>query len=75
MSAKSNTFSQSFVIPYTEMWWRASVPTDLCVCVCVDDIEWPVGDEALPSEAQSLISALLQTNPLERLGTGTHLPV
>lgn len=45
------------------------------MCVCVDDIEWPVGDEALPSEAESLISALLQTNPLERLGTGTHPPV
>lgn len=45
------------------------------VCVCVDDIEWPDGDEALPSEAQSLISALLQTNPLVRLGTGTHPPV
>uniref|UniRef100_A0A672JWW0 non-specific serine/threonine protein kinase n=1 Tax=Sinocyclocheilus grahami TaxID=75366 RepID=A0A672JWW0_SINGR len=38
--------------------------------VITDDIEWPVGDEALPSEAQSLISALLQTNPLVRLGTG-----
>uniref|UniRef100_A0A8C2KRH8 non-specific serine/threonine protein kinase n=1 Tax=Cyprinus carpio TaxID=7962 RepID=A0A8C2KRH8_CYPCA len=32
--------------------------------VITDDIEWPKGDEALPSEAQSLISALLQTNPL-----------
>ncbi len=43
MSAKANTFfssrnlfqsapffSQSFVIAYTEMWWRASV----CVCLC-----------------------------------------
>uniref|UniRef100_A0A8C1MV23 non-specific serine/threonine protein kinase n=1 Tax=Cyprinus carpio TaxID=7962 RepID=A0A8C1MV23_CYPCA len=38
--------------------------------VITDDIEWPKGDEALPSEAQSLISALLQTNPLVRLGTG-----
>lgn len=48
------------------------LPTDFCVFVCADDIEWPEGDEALPSEAQSLISALLQTNPLVRLGTGTH---
>lgn len=39
--------------------------------VYVDDIEWPDGDEALPGDAQSLISALLQTNPLVRLGTGT----
>uniref|UniRef100_A0A673G8X3 non-specific serine/threonine protein kinase n=1 Tax=Sinocyclocheilus rhinocerous TaxID=307959 RepID=A0A673G8X3_9TELE len=38
--------------------------------VITDYIEWPKGDEALPSEAQSLISALLQTNPLVRLGTG-----
>lgn len=39
----------------------------------VDDIVWPDGDEALPADAQSLISALLQTNPLVRLGTGTGL--
>ncbi|XP_058628374.1 microtubule-associated serine/threonine-protein kinase 1 isoform X4 [Onychostoma macrolepis] len=45
-------------------------PEELFGQVITDDIEWPVGDEALPSEAQSLISALLQTNPLERLGTG-----
>lgn len=38
--------------------------------VSVDDIAWPEGDEALPADAQSLISALLQTNPLVRLGTG-----
>lgn len=37
----------------------------------LDDIVWPEGDEALPADAQSLISALLQTNPLVRLGTGT----
>lgn len=37
-----------------------------------DDIVWPEGDEALPADAQSLISALLQTNPLVRLGTGTN---
>ncbi|CAL9693484.1 unnamed protein product [Knipowitschia caucasica] len=38
--------------------------------VITDDIDWPVGDEALPIEAQDLISALLQTDPLIRLGTG-----
>jgi len=47
------------------------LPTDFCLFVCADYIEWPVGDEALPSEAQSLISDLLQTNPVVRLGTGT----
>uniref|UniRef100_A0A8C2DLT6 non-specific serine/threonine protein kinase n=1 Tax=Cyprinus carpio TaxID=7962 RepID=A0A8C2DLT6_CYPCA len=45
-------------------------PEELFGQVITDDIDWPVGDEALPSEAQSLISALLQTNPLVRLGTG-----
>lgn len=39
--------------------------------MCVDDIVWPEADEALPVDAQHLISALLQTNPLHRLGTGT----
>ncbi|KAI4800717.1 hypothetical protein KUCAC02_007158 [Chaenocephalus aceratus] len=34
-----------------------------------DDIVWPEGDEALPFDAQHLISSLLQTNPLGRLGT------
>ncbi|XP_062866964.1 microtubule-associated serine/threonine-protein kinase 1 [Trichomycterus rosablanca] len=38
--------------------------------VISDDIAWPEGDEALPSDAQHLISTLLQTNPLVRLGTG-----
>lgn len=36
----------------------------------IDDIVWPEGDEALPVDAQHLISSLLQTNPLVRLGTG-----
>ena len=47
---------------------------DIHVPVCSDDIAWPDGDEALPTDAQSLISALLQTNPLMRLGTGKHRP-
>ncbi|KAJ8345124.1 hypothetical protein SKAU_G00293170 [Synaphobranchus kaupii] len=33
------------------------------------------GDEALPADAQGLISALLQTNPLLRLGTGGAVEV
>lgn len=36
----------------------------------VDEIIWPEGDEALPPDAQDLISKLLRQNPLERLGTG-----
>lgn len=39
-------------------------------CFSVDDIVWPEGDDALPVDAQHLISSLLQTNPLMRLGTG-----
>ncbi|KAG5277879.1 hypothetical protein AALO_G00092390 [Alosa alosa] len=38
--------------------------------VITDDIVWPEGEEALPGDVQGLISALLQTNPLTRLGTG-----
>ncbi|CAF92582.1 unnamed protein product, partial [Tetraodon nigroviridis] len=45
-------------------------PEELFGQVITDDIVWPEGDEALPADAQSLISALLQTNPLVRLGTG-----
>lgn len=38
-----------------------------------DEIIWPEEDEALPQDAQDLISKLLRQNPLERLGTGgTH---
>ncbi|XP_027034738.2 microtubule-associated serine/threonine-protein kinase 1 isoform X2 [Tachysurus fulvidraco] len=45
-------------------------PEELFGQVISDDIAWPEGDEALPSDAQNLISTLLQTNPLVRLGTG-----
>ncbi|XP_076006273.1 microtubule-associated serine/threonine-protein kinase 1-like isoform X2 [Genypterus blacodes] len=38
--------------------------------VITDDIVWPEGEEALPIDAQHMISSLLQTNPLVRLGTG-----
>lgn len=42
------------------------------MCGSIDEIIWPEGDEALPPDAQDLISKLLRQNPLERLGTG-HL--
>ncbi|KAM9857399.1 microtubule-associated serine/threonine-protein kinase 1 [Aulostomus maculatus] len=45
-------------------------PEELFGQVITDDIVWPDGDDALPADAQALISALLQTNPLMRLGTG-----
>uniref|UniRef100_A0A3B4YME5 non-specific serine/threonine protein kinase n=1 Tax=Seriola lalandi dorsalis TaxID=1841481 RepID=A0A3B4YME5_SERLL len=45
-------------------------PEELFGQVITDDIVWPDGDEALPADAQALISALLQTNPLVRLGSG-----
>ena len=37
-----------------------------------DEIMWPEGDEALPADAQDLITRLLRQCPLERLGTGTR---
>lgn len=36
-----------------------------------DEIIWPEEEEALPHDAQDLISKLLRQNPLDRLGTGT----
>ncbi|TNN58611.1 Microtubule-associated serine/threonine-protein kinase 1 [Liparis tanakae] len=45
-------------------------PEELFGQVITDDIVWPEGDEALPLDAQHLISSLLQNNPLARLGTG-----
>uniref|UniRef100_A0A4W3H7J5 non-specific serine/threonine protein kinase n=1 Tax=Callorhinchus milii TaxID=7868 RepID=A0A4W3H7J5_CALMI len=45
-------------------------PEELFGQVISDDIVWPEGDEALPADAQHLISSLLQPNPLDRLGTG-----
>lgn len=40
------------------------------VCCVPDEIIWPCEDEALPPEAQDLISRLLRQNPRDRLGTG-----
>nr|XP_008505489.1 PREDICTED: microtubule-associated serine/threonine-protein kinase 1 [Equus przewalskii] len=45
-------------------------PEELFGQVISDDILWPEGEEALPTDAQLLISSLLQTNPLVRLGAG-----
>uniref|UniRef100_A0A671YJT6 non-specific serine/threonine protein kinase n=1 Tax=Sparus aurata TaxID=8175 RepID=A0A671YJT6_SPAAU len=45
-------------------------PEELFGQVITDDIVWPEGDDALPADSLALISALLQTNPLVRLGTG-----
>ncbi|XP_046699965.1 microtubule-associated serine/threonine-protein kinase 1 isoform X4 [Silurus meridionalis] len=50
-------------------------PEELFGQVISDDIVWPEGDDALPVDAQRLISALLQTNPLLRLGTGGAVEV
>ncbi|XP_067168803.1 microtubule-associated serine/threonine-protein kinase 3 isoform X1 [Apteryx mantelli] len=45
-------------------------PEELFGQVISDEIVWPEGDEALPADAQDLITRLLRQCPLERLGTG-----
>ncbi|XP_037328972.2 microtubule-associated serine/threonine-protein kinase 1 isoform X1 [Pungitius pungitius] len=50
-------------------------PEELFGQVITDNIVWPDGDDALPADSQDLISALLQTNPLVRLGTGSAFEV
>uniref|UniRef100_A0A8C7V4L4 non-specific serine/threonine protein kinase n=1 Tax=Oncorhynchus mykiss TaxID=8022 RepID=A0A8C7V4L4_ONCMY len=45
-------------------------PEELFGQVVSDDITWPDGDEALPADAQDMITRLLRQSPLERLGTG-----
>ncbi|XP_062251769.1 microtubule-associated serine/threonine-protein kinase 3 isoform X1 [Platichthys flesus] len=45
-------------------------PEELFGQVVSDDIIWPDGEDALPSEAQDLITRLLRQSPLDRLGTG-----
>ncbi|KAJ7308313.1 hypothetical protein JRQ81_008847 [Phrynocephalus forsythii] len=45
-------------------------PEELFGQVISDEIVWPEGDEALPADAQDLITLLLRRCPLERLGTG-----
>uniref|UniRef100_F6X5G2 non-specific serine/threonine protein kinase n=1 Tax=Xenopus tropicalis TaxID=8364 RepID=F6X5G2_XENTR len=50
-------------------------PEELFGQVISDEIAWPDGDDALPADAQDLISRLLRQNPLERLGTGSAIEV
>ncbi|XP_018430532.1 PREDICTED: microtubule-associated serine/threonine-protein kinase 1-like, partial [Nanorana parkeri] len=50
-------------------------PEELFGQVISDEIVWPEGEEALPADAQNLISSLLQTDPLLRLGTGCAVEV
>ncbi|KAM9324613.1 LOW QUALITY PROTEIN: microtubule-associated serine/threonine-protein kinase 2 [Gastrophryne carolinensis] len=45
-------------------------PEELFGQVISDEIAWPDGEEALPTDAQDLISKLLRQNPLDRMGTG-----
>ncbi|KAF4014355.1 hypothetical protein G4228_006851 [Cervus hanglu yarkandensis] len=48
-------------------------PEELFGQVVSDEIMWPEGEEALPADAQDLITRLLRQSPLDRLGTGgTH---
>ncbi|XP_047632460.1 microtubule-associated serine/threonine-protein kinase 3 isoform X18 [Phacochoerus africanus] len=44
-------------------------PEELFGQVVSDEIMWPEGDEALPADAQDLITRLLRQSPLDRLGT------
>ncbi|XP_073920619.1 microtubule-associated serine/threonine-protein kinase 3 isoform X5 [Castor canadensis] len=46
-------------------------PEELFGQVVSDEILWPEGDEALPGDAQDLITRLLRQSPMDRLGTGT----
>ncbi|KAF4107630.1 hypothetical protein G5714_011994 [Onychostoma macrolepis] len=45
-------------------------PEELFGQVMSDEIIWPDGDDALPVDAQDLITRLLNQNPQERLGRG-----
>ncbi|KAM7012050.1 microtubule-associated serine/threonine-protein kinase 3 isoform 4-T4 [Tautogolabrus adspersus] len=45
-------------------------PEELFGQVVSDEIIWPEGDDALPTEAQDMITRLLRQTPLDRLGTG-----
>ncbi|KAK7877191.1 hypothetical protein WMY93_032114 [Mugilogobius chulae] len=50
-------------------------PEELFGQVISEEMVWPEGDDALPSDAQNLISELLRQDPLERLGTGGAVEV
>ncbi|XP_061739362.1 microtubule-associated serine/threonine-protein kinase 3-like isoform X11 [Nerophis ophidion] len=45
-------------------------PEELFGQVVSDEIIWPKGDDALPTDAEDMITHLLRQSPLERLGTG-----
>uniref|UniRef100_A0A4W5NNF0 non-specific serine/threonine protein kinase n=1 Tax=Hucho hucho TaxID=62062 RepID=A0A4W5NNF0_9TELE len=45
-------------------------PEQLFGQVVNDDVIWPEGEDALPANAQDLITRLLRQSPLDRLGTG-----
>ncbi|KAJ0059047.1 hypothetical protein NL108_007306, partial [Boleophthalmus pectinirostris] len=45
-------------------------PEELFGQVVNDEIIWPDEEDALPTDAQDLITRLLRQNPMERLGTG-----
>ncbi|KAJ7993323.1 hypothetical protein DPEC_G00271230 [Dallia pectoralis] len=45
-------------------------PEELFGQVVSDDIIWPNGEDALPADAQDMITRLLRQSPLDRLGTG-----
>ncbi|XP_075688154.1 microtubule-associated serine/threonine-protein kinase 2 [Rhinoderma darwinii] len=45
-------------------------PEELFGQVISDEIAWPEGEDALPADAQDLISNFLCQSPLERMGTG-----
>ncbi|XP_056409227.1 microtubule-associated serine/threonine-protein kinase 2-like [Hyla sarda] len=57
--------------PVVLLHWphRTDHPTSASVFP-LDEIAWPDGEDALPGDAQDLISRLLHQSPLERLGTG-----
>ncbi|KAM6962507.1 LOW QUALITY PROTEIN: microtubule-associated serine/threonine-protein kinase 3-like [Aplochiton taeniatus] len=50
-------------------------PEELFGQVVSDDIIWPDGDDALPTDAQDMITRLLKQSPLDRLGTGGAMEV
>ncbi|XP_058494111.1 microtubule-associated serine/threonine-protein kinase 3 isoform X2 [Solea solea] len=50
-------------------------PEELFGQVVSDEIIWPDGEDALPVEAQDLITRLLSQSPLERMGTGGAVEV
>uniref|UniRef100_A0A3B3RPA3 non-specific serine/threonine protein kinase n=1 Tax=Paramormyrops kingsleyae TaxID=1676925 RepID=A0A3B3RPA3_9TELE len=52
-----------------------NTPEELFGQVISDKIVWPEEDEALPADAQDIISKLLRQSPLDRLGTGSAFEV